>query len=146
MTLEEIKSAVESGQKVFWKNTGYEVIKDRIGQWFIKCNFNNHLIGLTHADKVTMNGKPEDFWKDEVLEPDARYPFTYALDYLRDFGGVDKGGLRLNRADASGILSAVAKALDMESYQLAVKLANYAKDHQDELSKAAADRLIKAIR
>lgn len=61
MTLTEIKSAVESGQRVYWKNPGYQVVKDRIGQWHINCVWNNHCIGLTWADGVTMNGKPEDF-------------------------------------------------------------------------------------
>ena len=35
MTLEQIKAAVEAGKTVHWANTGYEVIKDNIGQWFI---------------------------------------------------------------------------------------------------------------
>jgi hypothetical protein len=62
MNLQEIKSAVESGKRVCWHNVGYEVIKDRIGQWFVKCRGNGHLIGLTHRDGVTMNGKPSDFF------------------------------------------------------------------------------------
>lgn len=62
MTLEEIKEAVNSGKKVFWKHEGYEVTKDCINQWFIGCTFNNHKIGLTWVDNVTLNGKEEDFF------------------------------------------------------------------------------------
>ena len=62
MTLEQIKAAVEAGHKVYWKNKAYEVIKDSVGQWLIRCNFNDYCIGLTWTDEVTMNGKPEDFF------------------------------------------------------------------------------------
>ena len=144
MTLEEIKTAVEDGQKVYHKTRAYEVIKDRIGQWFIKCNLNDYLIGLTWADKVTMNGKPEDFF----MEPprNSRYPFIIAIDYLRDVGGVDKDGLRLNRSDASRMLDAIAIALGWTKDQMAVTLADYAMANSDRLAKEAADRLITAIR
>lgn len=62
MTLAEIKKAVESGKQVCWMNGSYVVIKDRKGQWFIKCNANGHCIGLTHRDGVTLNGKESDFF------------------------------------------------------------------------------------
>ncbi len=62
MTLEEIKSAVNSGKKVFYQNEAYEVIVDKIGQWLIKCHINGSCFGLTWADDVTMNGKESDFY------------------------------------------------------------------------------------
>ena len=66
MTLEEIKAAVIQGERVFWSNTAYEVKKfsTRSGedQWLIICNHNDHCIGLTWKDKVTMNGKVEEFF------------------------------------------------------------------------------------
>jgi hypothetical protein len=62
MTLEEIKSAVESGKTVHWSNGLYVVIKDGIGQWLVKCTSNNCCCGLTWRDGVTMNGKPEQFY------------------------------------------------------------------------------------
>ncbi len=68
MTLTEIKAAVESGCTVHWSNNGYTVVKDRIGQWFIKY-VDGHLIGLTRADGVTMNGKPQDFYVEGVVKP-----------------------------------------------------------------------------
>jgi hypothetical protein len=62
MTLEEIKTAVNAGKKVHWSNTGYEVRKDRYGEYYIIFIHNDNSIGLTWKDGVTMNGKPEDFF------------------------------------------------------------------------------------
>jgi hypothetical protein len=62
MSLEEIKAAVCGGRRVFWVNENYEVVCDAIGQWLIVCRFNGHCIGLTWADGVTVNGKPEEFY------------------------------------------------------------------------------------
>ena len=62
MTLAEIKSAVLSGRVVHWKSGAYEVIRDRVGQWFILCRFNGSLTGLTWADGVTMSEDPNDFF------------------------------------------------------------------------------------
>lgn len=55
-TAQEIKSAVESGKRVFCGNRSYEVIKDRIGQWLIVCSLNGYTIGLTHRNGETLNG------------------------------------------------------------------------------------------
>ena len=62
MNAEQIKSAVSAGKQVFWKQENYPVIKDRIGQYLIKCTNNDHCIGLTHRDGVTLNGQEEDFF------------------------------------------------------------------------------------
>lgn len=62
MTLQEIKDAVLAGQTVHWRNEAYEVMRDKVGQWFIVCRFNGSLCGLTWADGVTMSEKPEDFF------------------------------------------------------------------------------------
>ena len=62
MNLQEIKSALKNNQRVFWSNTSYEVIKDNIGQYLIKCHLNNTFIGLTWRDNVTMNGDEKDFF------------------------------------------------------------------------------------
>ena len=62
MKLCEIKEAVAEGKKVYWKNKGYEVIKDNIGQWLIHCNINDSYIGLTWRDEKTMNGEQKDFF------------------------------------------------------------------------------------
>lgn len=67
MTLSEIKSAVLAGRTVHWKSGAYEVIHDRVGQWFIVCRFNGSLTGLTWADGVTMSEDPRDFFLGEEV-------------------------------------------------------------------------------
>jgi hypothetical protein len=62
MTLEQIKQAIADGKKVYWSNEAYEVIQDSIGQYLIHCLLNNHYIGLTWQDGITMNGKEQDFF------------------------------------------------------------------------------------
>ena len=62
MNLDEIKASVESGQTVHWANQAYRVIKDNVGQWLIICDINDHCIGLTWRDGVTMNGEEEQFF------------------------------------------------------------------------------------
>lgn len=64
MNLEAIKLSIQNGKRVYWKNTGYQVIKDNLGQYLIKCTWNGSCIGLTWADNKTMNGKPEDFFDE----------------------------------------------------------------------------------
>lgn len=68
MTLEEIKAAVTAGKRVCWANRGYVVTGSDTAQWLITFTPNQHSIGLTHLDGVTMNGRPEQFFIDE--EPD----------------------------------------------------------------------------
>jgi hypothetical protein len=59
--LEEIKAAVLGGQTVIWVNPDYRVICDSIGQWLVVCKGSGGCWGLTHSDKVTMNGELEEF-------------------------------------------------------------------------------------
>lgn len=65
MTLQEIKDAVESGKTVHWSNEGYVVTKDGIGRWHIVCLSNKSSVGLTWADDVTLNGRPDKFYVAE---------------------------------------------------------------------------------
>lgn len=67
MTLEEIKAAVESGDPVYWANISYKVIKDSLGQWFIRHDSGN-TIGLVWSDGKTMNGEPKDFFTQSSLD------------------------------------------------------------------------------
>jgi GH43 family beta-xylosidase len=55
MNLQQIKAAVEKGVEVFVGNEGYKVVKDSLGQYFIKCTANGYCIGLTWQDGVTPN-------------------------------------------------------------------------------------------
>jgi len=61
-SLSDIKGAVLAGKTVHWKTPAYQVICDSIGQWLIVCKSTNGCWGLTWADGVTMNEKPEDFF------------------------------------------------------------------------------------
>lgn len=63
-SVQEIKDAVSKGEKVYWSNPNYEVIKDSIGQYLIHSKFNDYYFGLTHRDGETMNEKLEDFFKE----------------------------------------------------------------------------------
>jgi elongation factor P hydroxylase len=76
---------------------------------------------------------------------DSRYPYTHACDYLRQFGGVDRDGVRLSRSDASKIRQAVAKAIGMDDEELAKKLADYAQANDAELSEAHMRNLTAAL-
>jgi hypothetical protein len=66
MTLNQIKEAINNGINVYWKNKGYKVIKDKYNQYLIVYYPNNHAIGLTHNDGITMNGNEEDFFIDNT--------------------------------------------------------------------------------
>jgi hypothetical protein len=71
MNLDQIKAAIEAGKKVCWRTFGYEVIKDTIGQYLIRCSYNGHCIGLTWSDGKTLNGKPEEFFVDKPINGPA---------------------------------------------------------------------------
>ena len=62
MTLEEIKTTIEEGGRVYWKHEGYPVIKDGLGRFLIVCMMNQSAWGLTWQDGTTMNEKEEDFF------------------------------------------------------------------------------------
>ena len=76
MNLEEIKQAIEDGHTVCWASTMYEVKKGitichhydcghpakSTPYYIIICIQNQNVIGLTHRDEITMNGKEEDFF------------------------------------------------------------------------------------
>lgn len=62
MNARQIIDAVDEGYVVYWKTLNYIVVADDIGQYFIKCQSNGNLIGLTWSDGVTLNGSLEDFF------------------------------------------------------------------------------------
>ena len=62
MNLEEIKAAIDRGDVVYWGNKCYRVIQDKLGRYLVKCLPNNCCWGLTHADGVTLNGRPPAFF------------------------------------------------------------------------------------
>jgi hypothetical protein len=64
MTLEEIKTAIDSGKRVHWASTNYNVIRDDVGQYLIVCVSNSYCIGLTWKDGKTLNGKESEFFTE----------------------------------------------------------------------------------
>jgi hypothetical protein len=62
MTLSEIKTAITEGKRVFHQSANYEVIRDNIGQYLIRCRSNDYCIGLTWRDGETMNGEENEFF------------------------------------------------------------------------------------
>ena len=61
MSLSDIETAIYNGYTVYWKNRGYEVIKDKIGQYLINCKSNSYCVGLTRTDGSLIE-KPNDFF------------------------------------------------------------------------------------
>lgn len=65
MNAQEIKAAVANGKTVYYGNNTYKVICDKYNQWMILCTTNNHAIGLTWQDGVTLNGEESKFFVEE---------------------------------------------------------------------------------
>lgn len=59
-TARDIMDAVDRGEAVYWSSLRYPVHKDQLGQYFI--GEGSAMIGLTWADGVTLNARPEDFF------------------------------------------------------------------------------------
>jgi len=68
MTLQEIKQAVDAGNRVHWSNAGYVVTRDRLGQYLITFTRNGSAIGLTNRDGTHLNGQPEAFFIADSTE------------------------------------------------------------------------------
>ena len=62
MTIVEIKAAVDAGLTVHWANTGYQVLKDSLGQYLITFLPNGSSIGLTDWSGRSLDGKEEQFF------------------------------------------------------------------------------------
>lgn len=85
MNLEQIKTALANGQRVYWVHNGYEVIRDSIGQYLIQYE-DGSCIGLTHQDGQTLNGKEEEFFTISAAEnvPDLLAALYLALPFVED--------------------------------------------------------------
>lgn len=68
MTLEEIKTAVDAGNRVHWVNSGYVVTRDDLGQYLITFTRNGSAIGLTSRDSTRLNGEPDEFFVEKNAE------------------------------------------------------------------------------
>lgn len=61
MNIQEIKSAVDSGNHVQWCSPAYRVIKDSLGQYLVECMLNGHCWGLTNIGGDRLNGDESEF-------------------------------------------------------------------------------------
>jgi hypothetical protein len=52
----KIRELVEKGVDVYSDSDIYIVIKDKLGQWMIKCIHNDYCIGLTNLSETKLNG------------------------------------------------------------------------------------------
>jgi hypothetical protein len=68
MTLEEIRTAVDAGNRVYWVNSGYVVTRDCLGQYLITFTRNGSAIGLTNRDDTRLNGRQEEFFMPDCAE------------------------------------------------------------------------------
>ena len=66
MSIAEIKAAVEAGQRVHWVHQGYEVVRDRLGQYLIVFTRTGDAIGLTDRSGMRLNGQEEAFFIAEA--------------------------------------------------------------------------------
>ena len=68
MTLEDIKAALDAGNRVHWVNSGYVVTRDDLGQYLITFTLSGSAIGLTSRDGTRLNGQPDEFFVEEHAE------------------------------------------------------------------------------
>ena len=77
---------------------------------------------------------------------DARYPYTYACDFIRALAGYNEGGTKLSRSDASKIIEGIALAIGMEDRKLAELLADAENNKSDSDREKEIKPLLDMIR
>lgn len=85
MTLQEIKTAVNAGQRVHFCEATYTVQKTVKGdeeEWNI-VNADGDTMPLTWKDEKTLNGKPEDYF----INPSDKYTADQLYKMFIDWGG-----------------------------------------------------------
>jgi hypothetical protein len=76
---------------------------------------------------------------------DSRYPYTYACDYIRGLASRSGMSTKIDRCDASKIISGVALVVGLSHEDLAIKLADYYKAHERELEEASMKEFMQAL-
>jgi len=79
------------------------------------------------------------------MSEDTRYPYTYACDLIRIYGGYGVNGTNLSRSDASQIRELFSKVLRINDKELAEKLADYYKNNEDAITKEGTKEFNSAI-
>ena len=96
MNIERIKELVSQGTPVYWKNVGYQVVKDKLGQYFIKCLRNDYCTGLG-----TQSG--------ELLENEADF-------FVMPQTGSTSFRFMVSRVDGDLIDKDLALSVDLNAY------------------------------
>lgn len=61
-SITQIKGAVDLGLRVKWANSGYDVIRDSLGQYLVIYRPNGHAWGLTNINGDKLNGDISQFF------------------------------------------------------------------------------------
>lgn len=106
MNVNQIKTAVQKGQTVHWKNENYKVVFNHVSGFMIKSNSNEHFISLTWKDGETLNGKENEFFIGHTEYKHQREPLFYweVLDFTgQTFNLMDEGakinGHKISKTD-----------------------------------------------
>jgi hypothetical protein len=81
-----------------------------------------------------------------MTNQDARFPYTYAADYVRGLAGCGKNGMTMSRSEASQIRSGIALALGMDDAELACRLAEYYQANEAEINKAQVTAILAGLK
>lgn len=76
------------------------------------------------------------------MTEDTRYPYTYACDLIRTMVGFSRDGTKLSRSDASQIRRGIAEVLDMNDYDLAIKLADHYKSNEAAITEKSVAEFV----
>lgn len=60
MTPSELIEAIDTGEKVYWKNESNICYKDNLGKYLLTYRPNSYTIGIFHLDNIGMNIDPSD--------------------------------------------------------------------------------------
>ena len=82
---------------------------------------------------------------EKTQKTDGRHPYTYAADYIRSFGPVDRSGVVLSRGDASQILEGIARAIGMDDEELANLLSLAEQNKTDDDIKKQTQKVMQAL-
>ena len=79
------------------------------------------------------------------MREDQRYPYTYACDFIRVLGPINKSGVVLSRGDATMIRSGMADAMSMDDRIVAEMLADAQLTKTDEDWDKESNVLMRAL-
>ncbi len=82
MTLAEIKEAVNKNIEVYYKSSNYVITRSGDEYYIMSLGGDEHTIGLTWMDGITMNGKEEDFFTMRSSEEIIKLLVEYDIESI----------------------------------------------------------------